>query len=119
MILTINGKDYTLHFGMDFIDEVEKREGMKMEAQGATMNMGTGGMAMLNAKLSNHHPVGLRTVIQAGTATERQKPSKADIDKFIEDLSDSDEYEYLFEEIIEELGKKPLVLKALTATNEE
>ena len=77
MNLTINGKEYALHFGMDFIDEVEKLEGMKMEAEGVSLNMGTGGMALLNNKLASYHPSGLRTVIKAGTTTERQKDRKS------------------------------------------
>ena len=115
MNLTINGKEYALHFGMDFIAEVEKIEGMKMEAEGVSLNMGTGGMAMLNNKLASYHPSGLRTVIKAGTTTERQKPSNDDINTFIEELADSEKYEQTFDEIVEELGKKPLVLKALNA----
>ena len=115
MKLTINGKEYTLHFGMDFIDEVEKLEGMKMEAEGVSLNMGTGGMALLNNKLASYHPSGLRTIIKAGTITERQKPSNDDINIYIEELADSGDYEQTFDDIVEELGKKPLVLKALNA----
>lgn len=113
MQLEINGKEYPLHFGMDFIDEVEKVEGMKMEAEGMEMNIGTGGMSKLNNKLASYHPSGLRTVIKAGTITERQKPSNAEINQYIEYLAETDDYEDLFDEIVEELGKKPLVLKAL------
>lgn len=72
-------------------------------------------MAMLNNKLASYHPSGLRTVIKAGTTTERQKPSNDDINNFIEELADSEKYEQTFDEIVGELGKKPLVLKALNA----
>ena len=115
MNLTINGKEYALHFGMDFIDEVEKIEGMKMEAEGVSLNMGTGGMALLNNKLASYHPSGLRTIIKAGTSTERQKPSNDDINIYLEELANSDDYEQTFDGIVEELGKKPLVLRALNA----
>ena len=115
MNLTINGKEYALHFGMDFIDEVEKLEGMKMEAEGVSLNMGTGGMALLNNKLASYHPSGLRTIIKAGTSTERQKPSNDDINVYLEELAESDDYEQTFDDIVEELGKKPLVLRALNA----
>jgi len=91
---------------------------MKMEAEGVSLNMGTGGMAMLNNKLASYHPSGLRTVIKAGTTTERQKPSTEDINIFIEELADSEKYEQTFDEIVEELGKKPLVLRALNAKAE-
>lgn len=106
MELTINGKEYRLYFGTDFVDYINKANGMELE--GVKTNVG--GMLMLNAGLSMKAPSTLELVIKAATNTLPSKPSNKDLDDYINELLDQDddtEYETLFTEIETEIKKRP------------
>lgn len=112
MIVEIGGKEYELHFGWDFIEEINRINGV--EVQGMSMN--TGGVSMLDAQLSMNDPVALKKAIQAGTSTEKSKPSTKEIEDFIVELiEDEDEgkYDEFVGNLKKQLSTQPLTKKAM------
>ena len=108
MIININGKDYELAFGFDFLDYLNQHNSLTMEVKGQTLSSGLGGATMLASTLGSRMPSTLMTAIKAGTAHLSQKPSNKDIESYINGIADDDEaYELVFLEIEEELKKQP------------
>lgn len=118
MIINIANKDYTLYFGWDFLEQVNKIFGAKIDVDGQEINMGTGGLSFLQAGLESYDPITVQKAIQAGTSTETQKPSVANIRKFIESKLTDDvaEYQVFVEEMLEAIKKEPM-LKAMANLN--
>lgn len=108
MIINMNGKDYELAFGFDFLDYLNKNNSLTMDVNGQSMSSGLGGATMLASTLGSRMPSTLMTTIKAGTAHLSQKPSNKDIESYINGIADDDEaYELVFLEIEEELKKQP------------
>lgn len=81
MKITINDKEYVLHFGLDFIEtldntEIIKRNGMEV-GMGTQMNVGL--------LADSRNPKYLVRIISAALITEDSQPSIADIRKWVEE----------------------------------
>ena len=108
MNLEMNGKNYELAFGFDFLDYLNKHNSLTMDVNGQTLNSGLGGATMLASTLGSQMPSTLMTAIKAGTAHLSQKPSNKDIEAYVNEISDDDEaYELVFMEIEEAIKKQP------------
>lgn len=108
MILEINGKNYELKFGFDFLEYLNKNNSLTMEMNGQVMNSGMGGATLLASTLQTRMPSTLFKTIKAATSHLSQKPSDADIERYINTLAEDDEeYNLVFEEIEEGLKKQP------------
>lgn len=117
MEITIKGKAYPLHFGLGFLDQVNKRESATMEVEGQNMSMGMMGMQLFNGSLQVYDPVALAKAIQYGTYTESQKPSKKDIETYVTELIEDEAYYDVYDELNEELGKQPAIQVAISGAN--
>lgn len=104
MNIKIDDVEYELHFGWDFIEYLNDKNGVVVEG----LKMDTGGLTKLTGQLDLGDPIALRLAIQAGTNTLRSKPSKRGIEKYIEGLIESGEYESFLQELQEKLEKNPL-----------
>lgn len=120
MNIEINGKDYTLQFGLRFLDVVDKERGVSANVEGATINTGAGGMDMLNQGLNVYSPSHLATVIRAGTAHLRQRPTDVEVENYIQELVEggdegevSQEYFDLYDQINDALGKNSMLQVAM------
>lgn len=122
MILTINGRDFNLAFGMDFLDYLNKASSISMEVEGQQMSTGIGGAGLVGNTLESRLPSTLRLLIKAGTSHLKFKPSNEDISEYINSLIvveedengemtyNKDEYNLVFDEIKSELKKQPAAL---------
>lgn len=122
MILTINGRDFNLAFGMDFLDYLNKANSISMEVEGQQMSTGIGGAGLVGNTLESRLPSTLRLLIKAGTSHLKFKPSNEDISEYINSLIvveedengemtyNKDEYNLVFDEIKSELKKQPATL---------
>lgn len=121
MELTIGSNTYGLKFGFAFIDYVNNATGIGLSKEGYTLALnGLTGMKMLLAGISIKNPSTLRIIIKGATTTLKSKPSNEDIDLFIEELTENDEnYNSIFDSIIEEMGEHSLVLKEMGISNEQ
>ena len=125
MKITINTREYTLAFGFDFLDYLNKNNSMTVEVDGKNVSTGLGGAGLLGNTLANKLPSTLKLIIKAATAHSDFKPSNKDLDEFVNSLIkvetdddgnvtyDESEYNNLFDEVLEELKKQPLVLKEM------
>lgn len=109
MQITINGKDYDLYFGFDFIDYVNNSKGLM--AQGIAL--GVAGMKILTTGLDSKAPSALVTVLKGAINTLKSKPSNEDVEKFIEEMLVNGTYDDFFDDVLVEMGKHLLILKEI------
>lgn len=112
--IEINGKKHDLHFGIDFIREMDKR--YEVNGNGVSFGMGINSAVVY---LKDNNPVILEDIILAATHTAKTIPSVADIEKWLEEQEDLDK---VFDDFLSALNTAPLtkskvakVLKAMTA----
>lgn len=112
--MKLGKKELDLHFGWDFLAEVNETLGFEMDMEGQKISMRSGGMAFLQMGLSQYDPITLLKVIKAGLSTAKQKPSNEELKQSIEELmSESpDKYKAFVDELFEVIKKEPM-LKAL------
>lgn len=117
MNTTIGSKDYTLHFGWDFLETINNLFGYVTDIEGVSIETKMNGYPFMEMGLGAKDPIAVQKVIQAGTSTEKSKPSKVDIRKFIEDKLIDETYSDFVEELHQEI-KKDKLLSALAKMNQ-
>ncbi|MCW1082767.1 tail assembly chaperone [Streptococcus anginosus] len=112
--IEINGKKHDLHFGIDFIREMDKR--YEVNGNGVSFGMGINSAVVY---LKDNNPVILEDIILAATHSAKTIPSVADIEKWLEEQEDLDK---VFDDFLSALktalltkSKVAKVLKAMTA----
>lgn len=113
MEIILNGKTYNLNFGLRFLDDIDQRFGVTMEVEGQTIKSNVSGLHMAMTGLSTKSPSTLAKVLLCATAGEKQQPSMAELERFIESLIEKEEYDTFYDELLDELGKQPIVRVAL------
>lgn len=113
MNLTINGKDYTLNFGIKFIREVDKQtetvtNGIKFST----------GLNPILSQLVQGSITALADIIKYATITNTSRPSADEIDEYIDSLS-ADEYDTLVENVLEAIKESNAGRKAFLAVKKE
>lgn len=98
MVVTINGTDYELNFGIRFVRELDKKYFTQSQS-GIRYGMGIETQVPL---LLTGDPVALADIISLGTVTEKKRPTMQEIDDYIDHV---DNIEELFDEVISELKK--------------
>jgi len=96
MVLKINDKDIEVRFGLAFVRTLDS-------IYFVTSDFGTrmgAGLTLVIPRLLNDDVVALATVLHAGTAHLKSRPSQTEIDECIESCED---LEALFKEVLEEL----------------
>lgn len=83
--IEINGKKHDLHFGIDFIREMDKR--YEVNGNGVSFGMGINSAVVY---LKDNNPVILEDIILAATHSAKTIPSVADIEKWLEEQEDLD-----------------------------
>ena len=105
MKFKIDGKEYQLEFGMKFINELDKR--YAVDYQGFKFGMGVN-MAFMY--LNQYNPTVLQNIISAAVSHEKNKPSEKKIEESIVQYAiENDGLDKLFEQLLDELGKSPLL----------
>lgn len=98
MILTINGNDYEIRFGIGFVRALDQEYFVQNDS-GA--KFGAGLETKIPMLLANDI-VTLSDFIYLGTCTESKRPTRDEVDDFIDQVED---IEGLFNEVAEELKK--------------
>ena len=113
MNLTINGKDYDLYFGLDFINHLDKK--YFIEQNGFKLGQG---LTYTVAQIELGNPSILVDLIVAATITG-SKPKIDEVKKFVEAQED---LEVLMEDFLSLLEKTPIIrfnLKKLGLLSEQ
>ena len=111
MKVTVNNKDYDLYFGLDFLDEIERKHSPTMEAEGQEFKIGTGGLPILEAKMNQYSQSALADVLVAGTTTGPKKLNRRDIETHFNNLTD-DEFFQFYDDVLDEMGKSSTLRRA-------
>ena len=106
MILSINGRDFNLIFGLAFLREINKLHSAELEG----MKTGYGAMTLISAGVAINDPLAFVDIIKAGTITAPQKPSDADIEAY---LIEKGKYKETIDSIIDELKASSLLKLAM------
>jgi|SRR5699024_815928 len=102
MEIEIKGKLRELRFGIGFIRKLD--EAYQLEMSGIQFGAG---LMMANVQLQQYNPAALSEVIRCAS---NGNPSLRDVDKAVEDYAEeNDGLGSLFEEVIEQMGKSPVV----------
>jgi|SRR5690625_3594527 len=104
MKLEINGKEYELEFGLKFIHEMDNIYTQRLN--GVEFGMG---LEMMGSYLNMRNPLVLLSVIKAGTAHLKSKPKQNDIEKFLEEKAEKNEFGRFFDEVEEVLVSAPFL----------
>lgn len=115
MNIKINNKEYDLYFGFDFIDYINNNSSLSVQG----MQIGLGGVQMLSLGITNKSPSTMRLIIKGATNTLNSKPSNADIEEYISDLIVANEYDKVFDSLVQELGEHALVLREMGVSQED
>lgn len=99
--IEINGKKYDLHFGIDFIREMDKR--YEVKGNGVSFGMGIQSAVVY---LQDFNPVIIADIILSATHTLKTIPSLADIETWIEEQGD--DIEKVFEDFLSALKTAPM-----------
>lgn len=109
--MKLGKKELDLHFGWDFLAEVNDTLSFEMEVDGQKIPTRAGGMAFLQMGLSQYDPITVLKVIKAGLSTAKQKPSNEELKQLIEDLlaEGPDKYKAFVDELFEMIKKEPML----------
>lgn len=112
MLIQIDKKKYELYLGFDFIRYLDKLHELDT---GLGISFGVG-VGQVMAQLEAGNPLGILSVIEAGTCTlpEEERPGEKDIEKLIEETFKKGELEKLFFDCKELLKNSPMTTQALT-----
>lgn len=98
MVITINGTDHEVNFGIGFLRELDKKY-FTQNKTGVKFGMGAEvKIPMLLAK----DVVTLSEILYTGTYADKKRPTQDKIDEYIDQAED---IEALFDEVISELKK--------------
>lgn len=114
MQITIEGKEYDLYFGLDFLEWCEDNAGLKVDG----VNMGIGGFNMLYSKLEMNDPVAIMKILKGATNTLKSKPSNTQLEFFLEGKIVEDEFEEFAEELQDTLKKQPFTSVQIKKMNQ-
>lgn len=109
MILTINGKNYELTFGLGFLAEMNKRKPAEFEG----MKTGYGAMALFNMGQLLGDPLAFYDLVKAATAEATQKPSNEELEAYLTQLITENRIDTVFSEIMSEVKKSPILAYAM------
>ncbi|MBW8350781.1 tail assembly chaperone [Bacillus sp. IITD106] len=104
MDLLIGGKEYTLEFGLKFINELDKAYTQRLN--GVEFGMG---VESAITYLAMENPTVLYQIIKAGTSHLKSEPSNDDIEKFLVEHAEKGTLEKLFKDIQEAMEKAPFL----------
>lgn len=98
MVITINGIEYTVKFGVGFIRSLDKKYYTETKTG---VRFGMGLEVKLPMLLAND-VITLSEFLFEGTCAEEKRPSQKEVDDYIDKV---DDIEHLFEEVVGELKK--------------
>ena len=109
MVVLINDKELTLHFGIKFLRELDEKR--FYENNGARVGAG---LELIGIELLGGNPVALSEIIYTALNTESNRPTHADVDRYLESL-DEKALDKLFTEVTNELKKSAMCGKKIKA----
>lgn len=110
MVMEINGKVYSVVFGLKFLRELDLRHNVTTNG----LKFGTG-LEQMAYSLYANDPLALSETLYTGTSTEKTRPTAKQVDDYIENHESIEE---LIAEVIEELKKSNVCRTKMKAVEE-
>lgn len=98
MVMTINGTDYQINFGVGFLRALDEKYYTETKT-GIKFGMG---LEVKLPMLMANDTVTLSEFLYMGTCAEKKRPSQHEVDEYIDTV---DDIEDLFEKVVDELKK--------------
>lgn len=98
MLVTINGTEYTVKFGIAFIRQLDEKYFVKNQSG---VKFGTGLETKVPMLLTGD-AVTLSEFVYMGTCTDEKRPSQKEVDNYVDEAEDIEE---LFDTVVDELKK--------------
>lgn len=95
MTIEINGKEHEIHFGIRFVNELDKAFAGDQARYGL-------GIAYALPRMLDGDAAALAKVLYLATCTEKNRPKEDDVNTYVEEV---DDIEALIQEVIDELKK--------------
>ncbi len=115
MHINFNGEEIELKFGLRTLVEIDKELGFEIE--GASLGEG---LELLIPKLQSGNIVGISKIIKAATSHHKKAPKTyEDLETILDDIAENQGFESFSEEIIEELGKRPMTASLIPESLKE
>lgn len=114
MFIEYEGKEIELRFDVLFLKEIDKKLGFETEG----VNIGKG-MTMIAGSLESGDIPTLMTIIEVAQKYSKKKFKKiSEIEDFLDNLieneaDDEDAIQALCDEVLEEMGKRPTIRRAM------
>ncbi|UXR73297.1 tail assembly chaperone [Staphylococcus sp. IVB6238] len=114
MFIEYKGKEIKLRFDVLFLKEIDKKLGFETEG----VNIGKG-MTMIAGSLEGGDIPTLMTIIEVAQKYSKKKFKKiSEIEDYLDDLieneaDDEDAIQALCDEVLEEMGKRPTIRRAM------
>lgn len=114
MVITINGRDYELNFGLQFLKLVGKEYGLSLELEGMDLPLNIKGANIMVVNLEQKDFLTTYNVIRFALATSKIQPSSNDVEKFLEELMvgstlEDDKFGDFVGELLDNIKKVPAV----------
>lgn len=119
MQIKINDEKYDLYFGFDFINYIDEQYPVKIQFQGIDVPFGSALNTTINALEKDERPTDLIKILKAGMVTLKSKPSNKDLEKYISELIENEEYDEFVKELLGKLKKTPLIKKEIESLNKK
>lgn len=107
-VLTINGKEQELNFGVRFVRELDKVAGISAN----NVSFGFGLTKTLPA-IKAYDPAVLSDLIYSATFKNSPRVSRDEVDDYIDSVTDIEELEKLFDDVAAEVNKATAIKAAL------
>ncbi|WP_181350481.1 tail assembly chaperone [Thalassobacillus sp. CUG 92003] len=115
MHINFNGREIELVFGLRTLTEIDRELGFEIE--GASLGEG---LEMLIPKLRSGNIVGISKIVKAATSHDKKSPKTfEELETVLDDIAENDGFEAFGEQVIDELGKRPMTRSLLPENEEE
>lgn len=98
MVITINGNDYGVKFGVAFVRQLDEKYFVKSQSG---VKFGTGLETKVPMLLTGD-AITLSEFLYLGTCTEAKRPTQKEVDNYVDEAED---IEGLFDTVVDELKK--------------
>lgn len=119
MQIKINDEKYSLYFGFDFIEYIDEHYPVNIKFQGIDVPFGSALNATINNLEDTKKPTDLMKILKAGLNTLKAKPSNHNLENFISDLIENEEYDEFVEDILGKLKKQPIIRKEIESIQKQ
>ncbi|WP_079480566.1 tail assembly chaperone [Halobacillus salinus] len=109
MHINFNGREIQLVFGLRTLTEIDRELGFEIE--GASLGEG---LEMLIPKLQSGNIVALSKIVKAATSHDKKSPGTfEELEEVLDGIAEVQGFDSFGEQIIEELGKRPMTRSLL------